>query len=56
MNKWTMSNKIGVLVAQGLVVPIFFKNVPNFINVPRVPKSVLRLGTSLITSHGSPSE
>ena len=27
-----MGNKIGVLVAQGLVVPIFFKDVPNFIS------------------------
>ena len=49
-----MGNKIGVLVAQGLDVPTFFKDVlnfvkdvPNFIkDVPRLPKSVLRWGTT----------
>ena len=34
-----MGNKIGVPVAQGLDVPKFFKNVPNFVkDVPRGPK------------------
>ena len=50
MNKSTMGNKIGVLIAQGLDVPNFVKNVtkfvneiPNFIkNIPRMPKSVPR--------------
>ena len=45
-----MSNKIEVLVAQGLDVPNFFKVVPNFVkdvpnfinDIPRVPKFVLR--------------
>ena len=56
-----MGNKIEVLVAQGLDVPNFFKNVSNFVknvsnfikdvpnfvkNVPRVPKSILRWGTT----------
>ena len=49
-----MGNEIGVLVAQGLDVPTFFKDVlnfvkdvPNFIkDVPRLPKSVLRWGTT----------
>ena len=40
-NKWTMSDKIGVPIAQGLDVPNFFKDVPNFIkDVPRGPKSI----------------
>ena len=35
--KWTMDNNIGVLVTQGLDVPKFLKNIPNFVNdVPRV--------------------
>ena len=33
-NKWTMRRKIGVLLAQGLEVSNFLKD------VPRVPKSV----------------
>ena len=54
-----MGNKIGVLVAQGLNVPNFVKDVSNFVkdvsnfikdvpnfvkNVPRVPMSVPRSG------------
>ena len=47
-----MGNKIGVLIAQGLDVPIFFKDVPNFEkevpnfvkDVPRLPKSFMRWG------------
>ena len=36
-----MGNKIGVLVDQGLDVPNFFKNVPNFLNdVPNFVKDV----------------
>ena len=54
MNKQAMGNMIEVLVAQELDVPNFFKdvqnfmkNVPNFVNdVPRVPKSILRWGTT----------
>ena len=42
-----MSNKIEVLVAQGLNVPNFMNDVLNFVNdVPRVPKSVLRWRTT----------
>ena len=42
-----MSNKIGVLVAQGLDVPKFVKDVPNFAkNVSRVPKLFSRSGTT----------
>ena len=49
-----MSNKIEVLVAQGLDVPNFFKNVPNFMkdvpnfvnDVPRLPKFVPRCGST----------
>ena len=35
-----MGNKIEVLIAQGLDVPIFFNNVPNF--VKDVPKGPIR--------------
>ena len=36
-----MSNKIGVLIAQGLDVPNCFKDVPNFVNdVPNFIKDV----------------
>ena len=56
-----MSNKIGILIAQGLDVPNCFKDVPNFVNdvpnfikdvpnfvkyVPRLPKSILMRGTT----------
>ena len=42
-----MSNKIGVLIAQELDVPNFFKDVPNFVNnVPRLPKSIPRWETT----------
>ena len=49
-----MGNKIGVPVAQGLDVPISFKDVPNFVksvpnfvkDVPKLPKSILRWGTT----------
>ena len=49
-----MCNKIGVLVTQGLDVSNFFKDVPNFVkdvpnfvnDVPKLPKSVLRWGTT----------
>ena len=49
-----MGNKIAVLVAQGLDEPNIFKDVPNFVkdvpnfvnDVPKVPKSVLRWGTT----------
>ena len=56
-NKWTMGDKIGVPIAQGLDVPNFLKDVsnimkdvaniikdiPNFVkNVPREPKSILK--------------
>ena len=58
-----MGNKIGVLVAQGLNVPNFFKDVSNFVkdvsnfikdvpnfvkDVPKVPKSILRWETTSI--------
>ena len=47
-----MSNKIGVLIAQGLDVPNIFKDEPNFVkdasnfvkDVPRFPKFVPRWG------------
>ena len=39
-NKQTMGNKIGVLIAQGLDVSNFLKN------VPRVPKFVSEKGTT----------
>ena len=42
-----MSNKIGVLVAQGLDVTKFVTDVPNFAkNVSRVPKLFSRSGTT----------
>ena len=49
-----MGNKIGVSITQELDVSNFFKDVPNFVkdvpnfvnDVPRVPKSVLRWGTT----------
>ena len=49
-----MDNNIRVLVAQGFDVPNFFQDIPNFVkdvpnfvnDVPRVPKSVLRWGTT----------
>ena len=42
-----MSNKIEVLVAQGLNVPKFLKDVSNFVkNVPRVLKSISRWETT----------
>ena len=38
MNKETIGREIGVLVAQGLDVPKFLKNVPIFFeNVTRIP-------------------
>ena len=41
-NKWTMDNNIGVLVARGLDVTNFVKDIPNFVmDVPRVPKSIM---------------
>ena len=58
MNKPTMGNKIGVLIAQGLDVPNFVNDVPNFIkdvsnfvnDVPSGPKSVQSGEQPLITS------
>ena len=45
--KWTIGNNIGVLVAQGLNVSNFVKNVPNFVNdVLKVLKSVSGWGTT----------
>ena len=47
MNKWIIGNNIGVLVAQGLDISNFVKNVPNFLNdVLRFLKSVSKLGTT----------
>ena len=40
MKKWTMGREIDVLLAQELDVSNFLKN------VPRVPKSVSKLGTT----------
>ena len=59
-----MSNKIEVLVAQGLDVPNFFKVVPNFVkdvpnfikDIPRVPKFVLRWGMTSNHFLRSPKE
>ena len=53
-NKWTMGNKIGAPIGQGLDVPNcvkdipnFVKNVPNFVNdVPRLSKYVPRWRTT----------
>ena len=43
MNKWTTRRGIKVSIAQRLDVPIFFKNVPNFLkDVPKIPKLVLK--------------
>ena len=44
MNKWTVGNKIGVIVVQGLDVPnFFFQDVPNFVkDVPSFIKDVLK--------------
>ena len=42
-----MGREIGVLVAQGLNVPKFLKDVSNLVkNVPRVPKSISRWETT----------
>ena len=41
MKKQTMGNKIGVLVAQGLDILNFFKDVPNFVKyIPNFIKDV----------------
>ena len=53
-NKWTIGNKIGVLVAQGFDVPNIFNDVPNIVNdvpnfvndVPRGLKSISKWGTT----------
>ena len=40
-----MGNKLGVLVAQGLDLPNFFKDVLNFVkDVPKGPKSIPKWG------------
>ena len=42
-----MGNKIEVLIAQGLDVPNFFKNVSNFVkDVLEGPKSIPKWGTT----------